>query len=223
MVDERKLPPVDIRVGEEPLVLRGVDGDGTYGGSFYRLKDLGGTRMTPTALLRWSPQGYPIVPNVAKSYTVSEDQTTFTFKLRKGMKWSDGEPFTSADILYWWEAEQTDSVLNPAGPHYVFLHQGKSMKVEAPDDETIVFSFSAPYSIFLERLASSPALCDSPKHFLEKFHPVRGDKPFIQDVMSTHNLINERAVYGFAKLRVERPSLAPWTIRTESVTPITGR
>lgn len=219
LVEDGKLPPVGERVGEEPLVLQGVEGEGKYGGSMYRLKDLGGWRMTPVALLRWSPQGYPLVPNVAKSWAVSDDWTTFTFKLRKGMRWSDGQPFTSADILYWWEAEQTDPVLNPSGVHYYFLHQGKPMKVEAPDEQTVVFSFSAPYSLFLERLTNFPGVCESPRHFLERFHPVRGDRKLIRDVMSEHNLINERAVYSFAKARVEKPSLAPWTIRTESVTP----
>jgi len=219
LVEGGTLPPVWDRVGEEPLVLRGVEGEGRYGGSMYKLKDLGGVRMIPISLLRWSPQGYPIVPNVAKSYSVSEDQKIFTFKLRKGMRWSDGQAFTSADILYWWEDEQMDPVTNPGGPHAHFLHRGRAMKVEVPDEATVIFSFSEPYSLFLERLACHPWLCDSPKNFLEKFHPVKGDKKLIHEVMSKHNLINERAVYSFVKSRVERPSLAPWIIRTESVTP----
>lgn len=220
LVDQAQLPPVQERVGVEPLVLRGVDGEGNYGGSFYRLNELG-RGFVPVGLIRWSPQGYPLVPNVAKSYTVNEDYTVFTFKLRKGMKWSDGHPFTSADILYWWEAELNDLELSPNGPSAFFVHQGRPAKVEAPDDETVVFSFSAPYSLFLERLAaySHPEMCDAPKHFMEKFHPLRGDKKLIREVMAAHNLINEKSVYGFARLRVERPSLAPWIIRTESVTP----
>jgi peptide/nickel transport system substrate-binding protein len=92
------LPPVAERVGPEPLVLRGVDGLGKYGGDMYQLRDTGGARMTTVQLVRWSPQGYPIVPNVAKSWEVSEDGKTYTFHLRKGIKWSDGTPFTSADI-----------------------------------------------------------------------------------------------------------------------------
>ena len=142
LVEGGMLPPVWDRVGEEPLVLRGVEGEGRYGGLMYRLKDLGGSRMTPVSLLRWSPQGYPIVPNVAKSYSISEDQRIFTVKLRKGMKWSDGHPFTSADILYWWEGEQIDTDVNPSGPHPHFLHRGIPMKVEAPDEYTVCFLFA---------------------------------------------------------------------------------
>jgi ABC-type dipeptide/oligopeptide/nickel transport system permease component/ABC-type transport system substrate-binding protein len=221
MVDQGQLPPVQDRVGVEPLVLRGTDGEGNYGGTFYRIKDFAGRRFAPLGLVRWSPQGYPLVPNVAKSYAVNTDQTVFTFKLRKGMKWSDGHPFTSADILYWWQSEQCELELSPNGPGPFFVHQGNPAKVEAPDDETVVFSFSAPYSLFLERLAafSYPDMCDAPKHFMEKFHPLRGDKKLIREVMAAHNLINEKAVYGFMRLRVERPSLAPWICKTESVTP----
>jgi ABC-type transport system substrate-binding protein len=221
LVARGQLPPVQDRVGGEPLVLRGIDGEGNHGGTMYRIKDFGGRRFAPLGLVRWSPQGYPLVPNVAKSYSVSADQTVFIFKLRKGMKWSDGQPFTSADILYWWEAEQLDPQLSPGGPSQFFVHQGNPAKVEAPDEETIVFRFSAPYSLFLERLAaySYPDMCETPKHFMEKFHPLRGDKKLIREVMSAHNLINENAVYAFMRVRVERPSLAPWICRTESVTP----
>ena len=221
IVKEGKLPPVTERVGPEPLVLRGVDGLGKYGGTMYRLNDIGGQRMRPISLVRWSPQGYPIVPNVAKSFTVSDDYRRYTFKLRKGLKWSDGHPFTSADILYFWNEEQLEKTLFPQGPLYFFVHCGKPMKVEAPDPYTVIFSFDKPFSFFLEILATSKGnfLTDSPKHFLEKFHPVTGNKKLIKEVMENHNLINERAVYFMLRHRIEKPSLAPWIMRTERMTP----
>jgi peptide/nickel transport system substrate-binding protein len=43
---------------------------------------------------------YKLQPRLAESYEVSPDATTFTFKLRKGLKWSDGKPFTAKDVLY---------------------------------------------------------------------------------------------------------------------------
>lgn len=219
LVEQGKLPPVANRVGTEPLVLRGVDGMGKYGGSMYKLRDTGGARMTPVQLVRWSPQGYPIVPNAAKSWEVSEDGTVYTFMLRKGMKWSDGHLFTSADVFYWWNHEMLDPVMTPGGPASEFVRKGVPMRVEAPDPYTLRFIFAAPYSLFLETLASKPNLCESPKHFLEKFHPVLGDKQLIDAVIKQHSLINERAVYSFVRSRVEKPSLAPWIERTERMTP----
>ena len=56
-------------------------------------------------LLRWSPSGYPIVPHVARAWEASPDLRTWTFHLRRGMRWSDGHPFTAGDLAYWFEWE----------------------------------------------------------------------------------------------------------------------
>jgi len=218
LVENGILPSVESRVGNEPLVLSGIEKEGQYGGTMYKLKDLGGVRMEPVTLIRWSPQGYPLVPNVAKSFTVNEDATSFTFYLRRGMKWSDGHPFSANDILYWWESEQIDKTVNKSGPSQEFIHRGEPMKVNLIDDYTIQFTFCAPYPLFLERVASYPWMCASPKHFLEKFHPQKGNKELINKVMNQHNLINSEAVYSFARSHVEKPSLNPWIIRTEKIT-----
>ena len=67
LVEKGILPSVAERVGEEPLVLKGLHGPAEYGGSMYRLNHVPAPRLTPINLVRFSPQGYPIVPNVAKS------------------------------------------------------------------------------------------------------------------------------------------------------------
>ena len=53
-------------------------------------------------LVRWTRDWTGVIPNVAESWEVNDDATEFTFKLREGMKWSDGEPFTSADVMFWY-------------------------------------------------------------------------------------------------------------------------
>ncbi|MCI5137143.1 MAG: hypothetical protein D3922_01715, partial [Candidatus Electrothrix sp. AR1] len=64
LVEQGALPPVAERVGEEPLVLKGLHGVANYGGSMYRLNKVPAPRITPINLVRFSPQGFPIVPNV---------------------------------------------------------------------------------------------------------------------------------------------------------------
>jgi len=218
LVRSGALPPVAERVGPEPLVLRGVEGPGSYGGDLFRLNDIGGWRMQPVTLVRWSPQGYPLVPNVAKSWEVSEGGRVYTFTLRRGMRWSDGEPFTSADILYWWENEQLDPEVNSGLPIREMMHRGQTATVEAPDPLTVRISFESPNNLFLEELAGNPSPCQSPRHYMKQFHPVHGDPDLIRRVQQQHNLINPKAVYGFARTRIEKPTLDPWLIRTERTT-----
>ena len=125
LVKEGKLPPVNERVGEEPCVVEGVEGLGKYGGTWMRIAtsmdDVNsqmGSRLGSVRLVRWSPEGYPIVPQVAKSFEVSDDSREFTFTLRKGMKWSDGHPFTADDILFWWEVSKYEMDIEGAQAPY---------------------------------------------------------------------------------------------------------
>ena len=93
LVREGKLPPVAWRVGSEPVVIRGVEGTGNYGGTWYRLansiQDFTTItwRLSYANLVRWSPEGYPLVPHIAKGWEVSADQKVFIFTLRRGMRW----------------------------------------------------------------------------------------------------------------------------------------
>lgn len=215
------LPPVAERVGPEPLVLRGIEGAGSYGGDMLQLKDTGDWRMKPVSLVRWSPQGYPIVPNVAKAWTVEDGGRVYTFTLRRGMHWSDGAPFTAADILFWWEHERLDREVNPGPPPREWMHRGKPALVEAPDPLTLRVTFTEPNTLFLEQLAGTPQACQSPRHFLQPFHPILGDPELIRRVQEQHNLINKKAVYSFVRSRIEMPALDPWMIRTERATPPT--
>jgi ABC-type transport system substrate-binding protein len=85
LVREGVLPPVAERVGPEPVVVEGVKGTGVYGGTWIRAATSPGdvgvmrSRLAYGNLLRWSPQGYPLVPHIAKSYAVSPDAREFTF------------------------------------------------------------------------------------------------------------------------------------------------
>ncbi|HEX7736288.1 MAG TPA: ABC transporter substrate-binding protein [Ktedonobacteraceae bacterium] len=83
-------------------------------------------------------------PWLASSYTYSSDLTQLTFNLRTDVKWSDGQPFTSADVKYTFDAMQANKSLDQNG---IFASTLKS--VAAPDDHTVVFTLLHPDSTAL--------------------------------------------------------------------------
>jgi len=171
------LPPVDERLPENPYVEPVQERVGDYGGTWRRAILGGGDQhnMVRTIgyhnLVRWDPTWTKVQPHIAESYDVSDDATTFTFHLRKGMKWSDGEPFTADDIMFWYEDVLMNKELTP-GIDPLWTVGGKPMTVEKVDDETVVFKFDAPYATFIDRIAygfgAPPTLY--PKHYLMQFH-----------------------------------------------------
>jgi len=90
---------------------------------------------------------YNVVPDLAESWEVSPDGLTYTFHLRKGVKWHDGHPCTAADAV--WTFSQIKS--HPEAP--ASKHFEKVTSIEAVDDYTIIFRMSAPQAPFIGFLA----------------------------------------------------------------------
>lgn len=224
LVQSGELPPVSERVGSEPLVLAGPDGIGNYGGTWQRIAtspndtNIMTNRMSGATLVRWSPMGYPIVPHIAKSWEHNEDRSEWTFHLRKGMKWSDGHPFTADDIVYWWEWDQR---YFGSPPHIAFTAGGQPMEIEKIDDYTVRFKFAAPHGTFLENLATPSRGVYAPKHYLEPYHPSIGNEEKIEEAMEQRGIHSKRALYNSLKnyRNPEHPRLWPWVYRTWRATP----
>ena len=178
LVKEGKLPAVEKRLPKEPLVIKPVEEVGQYGGTWRRIAigpgDAGiiSNRLSYENLVRWSPDGKTVVPNVAKSWEASKDGKSFTFHLRDGMKWSDGQPFTADDILFWYQDVLLNEELTPTFPTWLCT-RGVPGKVEKVDTNTIRFSFAHPYGLFPMMLAGpvGGGITQYPKHYLKNFHP----------------------------------------------------
>lgn len=175
LVEAGKLPPLRERVPASPLVVDVVDRPGRYGGTWHSVL-LGPADVTwldrtvgYDPMVRWTPDFRKVVPNVAESVDVENDGKEYTFHLRKNLLWSDGEPFTAADVLYVVEDELLNEELSPVPPTWL-APNGEAPKVDAPDDLTVRFVFSQPHGLFLEHLATPRASLISPRHHLEKFH-----------------------------------------------------
>jgi peptide/nickel transport system substrate-binding protein len=188
MVDAGILPPVGERIGQDPLVIKPLHAVGQYGGQIRR-GYLGVTEFQsanrfcagPDNLLYWDHNRENVIPNIARRYDVSNDGKELTLHLRRGMKWSDGHPFTADDIIFWRE----DINLNPAiSPGSTSLRiRGQSIKVEKVDDLTIRFLSPLPYYLLPSLLAGSTDIGGlsvggvagnggyAPKHYLEQFLP----------------------------------------------------
>ena len=106
LVGSGELPPVDERLPENPLVVEPVESIGTYGGTWRSGLRGGldnawiGRTVAYDGLVRYDRAWKEIIPNLAESWEVSEDARTYTFKLREGLKWNNGTPFTTADIAF---------------------------------------------------------------------------------------------------------------------------
>ena len=157
LVKGGKLPALDQRLPVTPLVVADRQAQGVYGGElrvtmFDPVWWVSAYDLIVERLLTYSDKdGRTIVPNVLAGWEVTPDGKTYTFKLRKGMKWHTGDPITTEDVRFWWEDHMTNKDINSA-PWWQFRFGGENMKVEIVDDVTFKFTFAAA----LRQLPGSP-------------------------------------------------------------------
>jgi peptide/nickel transport system substrate-binding protein len=171
ILDAQSLPPVAERVGSMPLIVQPVESAGQYSGT-WRSALVGGQDtawLTRTVsydhLVSWAPDWSEIIPNVAHAFEASGDGKSVTFHLRPGMKWSDGESFTSADIEFYVNSvyrneELTSSLgINP-------------FTIEVHDDVSFTVTYEQPNGFALQDMCTADGVewIRYPRHYLEQFH-----------------------------------------------------
>jgi len=120
-------------------------------------------RMLFGALMGFDWRTQKALPGFAASYTVGEDQKTWTFTLRKNLKWSDGQPLTADDVVFTWN----DVVYNPDVDNVTrdaFILNGKKFEVSKVDELTVKIVTPEVYPPFLEFAAGGVPIL--PKHIL---------------------------------------------------------
>jgi peptide/nickel transport system substrate-binding protein len=179
LVKAGKLPPVEKRLPSEPLVIVPVEEVGQYGGTARVFSNSitgygeGECLIGFEGIVKLGPDGTSVVPNIAKSWKFTNGGKTLTLYLRKGIKWSDGVPFTADDILFWWEDVILNDDLTPVKPK-TWSPGGKLMRVEKVDDYTVSLHFAIPYPFAILYLAHAWGAQGSfyyPKHYSKNFHP----------------------------------------------------
>ena len=171
-----KLPPAAKRLPETPLVVKLGAGQepGQHGGNLSMLigrsRDVRMLVVYGYARLVGYDQNFNIVPDILESID-AKGERVFTMKLRKGHRWSDGQPFTTDDFRYFWDDVANNKELSPTGPPSDLLVNGEAPKVEILDKQTVRYSWSKPNPDFLPRMAgASPLFIFRPAHYLKKFH-----------------------------------------------------
>jgi peptide/nickel transport system substrate-binding protein len=113
---------------------------------------------------------------LAKSWQISKDQKTITFKLKPNLKWADGAQLTSADVLFTWRLVTDDKTRTPYASDYKLV-----TKTETPDAQTFRVSYAQPYAPALDSWAGLQIL---PKHLLE--HEDINNTPFARKPVGSH-------------------------------------
>lgn len=149
------------------------------------------------SLLRFDHDLKPL-PQLATSWDVSDDGKTYTFKLREGVRWHDGQPFTSKDVAF-----SVDVFLRQTNPR-VRSSIGALQSVETPDDHTVVFNLKEPFGPFagIFNVVTTPMI---PRHIYEgtdfqnnpaNSHPIgTGPFKFGEWIRGSHILLRKNEEY----------------------------
>jgi peptide/nickel transport system substrate-binding protein len=167
-------------------VVTPVEGIGKYGGTWHEVHaapDQGSLKMVVAyePPIRWKPDYSGYEPGLAKSVEWSPDGKTITFHLREGIKWSDGDPFDTDDLKFWWEELANSGEYTVAQvPWWAHNADQSNAVMEFPDKYTWVIKFTEPQWIMPFVLAQGfwewvdPANPLKPEHYLKQFLPKNG-------------------------------------------------
>jgi peptide/nickel transport system substrate-binding protein len=233
LVKAGKLPPVEQRIPSEPMVLKPLHSVGKYGG-IWRRGFLGpgdsenGNRVrSGDKLLFWDVSGTAIAPGVAKGWETSTDGRSTTLFLRKGMKWSDGSPFTSDDFVFWYEdMYQNKDLIKSQAPE--LATNGKQGKIVKVDETTVRFEFEDPHFLFVSQLAGDTQVGGgqsrlqsderelglyAPAHYLKQFLPKYSSVDALNQKAKAAGFDNWAQVFKIKsdwRLNPDVPTLSAW-------------
>ncbi|OJI06791.1 hypothetical protein BK004_02365 [bacterium CG10_46_32] len=103
------------------------------------------TRLVFSSLMKLDEQG-SLIPDLMEEYVIDENQTTYTFTIKEGVTWHDGEPLTAQDVLFTVQSIQDQNFKSPL---YITF---RNVQVRAIDNRTVSFTLAEPFAPFLSVL-----------------------------------------------------------------------
>ena len=244
MVKAGKIPAIEQRLPEEPLVVKPLRETGKYGGTWRRaFTGPGDTENFNRVMGQEKPihvdyTGYKIIPAVAKSFELRDGGKNVRLSLRKGMKWSDGQPFTADDWMFWFEDIYSNKDIVPVGTAEMSIN-GKPGKMAKIDELTVEFQFPEPYPMFVDvlsaftQMGAGLVLGGTQWSFMGPYAPAHYVKQFLPKYAGGVEKLDAQAKaagmdnwvaqlkfkYNYA-LNVELPVVSPWRTVTPINTPL---
>ena len=190
-LDDRDLPPVQERLPGDPVVIQPYESIGKYGGTaripiwdswqFFNWEHA----LTLSADMR------NVLPNLAESWSLSEDGRVTTVRLRPGIKWSDGVPLTADDFWFRLVHVWMDPEMSPIT--YRLVQGCEFVKI---DDLTFEYRFPEPNPMFANFFAQYGSHFVDPMHFFKQYHPAFRDREELAAVVEEKGFVTWMAMYG---------------------------
>ena len=230
MVAAGEIPPLAERLPEDVLVIQPAQEVGQYGGTWRQALVSAASdyadRYGWEYMVAYTPDMRELFPNLIKGWDASDDGTSFTLHLRKGVRWSDGVPFTADDVLFYWDDIALNTDLSPSPPSRMMRADQAGVMTKI-DDHTVEISFTQPYGIFIETLARWRPNPYAPKHYLKDFHASYTAKDELDEKVKAEGLDNWPALFQAKKgggqefwAMPERPTITAWLAQNSITEPI---
>ncbi|NLD42143.1 MAG: ABC transporter substrate-binding protein [Chloroflexi bacterium] len=223
LVAKGALPPVDERLPENPDAVAPLESIGKYGGAWRRGFSGVSDRWGPTKLkannLLWYTPAIVLRAALVESWETSADASVWTFHLRKGMRWSDGTPFTSAAFQWFYDYHVRNAEIQPILPAELCTGTVKQLAtITSPDDYTVVVAFAHPNPLFGYTMAGHWFQPFSPHHYMQQFHIALTDDKDALAATVKEKGFDSWAAYFLDRnswyLNPERPTTDPWMATT---------
>lgn len=217
-VAEGALPPVQARVPRNPLIVQPWEEVGAYGGELryteiyprfcHYMRHLNEAELLevgPSSRFHhYSRIDGPVRPGILEAWKSSEDGIVHTFRLREGLKWSDGMPVTTEDVRYTFEDvlmnEDIQPFLTNSEGSLIFLPEwewiawgGSATKLEVLDEYGFRFRFGKPYPGFISQQIRSARwhMLLRPKHYVRRFHKKHASPAALETLMKAKGFAPE--------------------------------
>jgi peptide/nickel transport system substrate-binding protein len=225
-----KLPKVADRIGQDPIVIKPIHGNGKYGGTMHKafIGTADGTAFRflngPDAQLWYDPTGAKVIPWMARSFDLSADGKVLTIQMRRGLRWSNGDPVDADDVIFWYQDMYLNKEIS-GGITSAMQVNGKPVTIEKIDQFS--YKFVSPDANYLmpDRVASASEFTGQygggnlgygltvPSKYLKKIHPKYAGQAAVDKLAADAKFKSWTEFYlnkTDPNLNPDLPTLSPW-------------